>query len=391
MSFFARPNLDNTQFKQLKGGEPLTLSGQTQIATITGLTLTDGSGNNIPITASGASNNFDVLTYCNGSISLKTPTASGGTGIYNGASPTTCSVGGLSAGTSVYGSGITTILECIIAPTINPILTSPSVSTVCAVPQTYLYEVGCGFDLCASISFNAGCIDPLYDSGGTQCVGRSCGVSGYTFMFQGSPTSFIPSGALSYTYDSFSATILAGNNNRLTGCVDYCCGAQPYKSDCVTPYCSALSAGFLTSSRDIMGIYPWFWGTFTCAAAAGVGRPNACCIKDIITGGTEGSDYCKVVDYSTGTINTVFNSTSDEYIWFATPNASNTKTCWYIDATNKGTIGGTVSAGGNLFPDPDTSITNMCSCDGRWDGQQYKIYVSNFQTSVTESMELRNS
>ena len=45
MPFFARPNLTDEQFKQLKGdNEILTLSGQTRIATTSGLTLSDGAG-----------------------------------------------------------------------------------------------------------------------------------------------------------------------------------------------------------------------------------------------------------------------------------------------------------------------------------------------------------
>ena len=92
MGFFARPRLSNEQFVQ-HADDVLTLTGQTQIATATGLTLTDGSGNNIPVTASGASADFDVLTYCQGVISLKPSAASGGTNIYDCASPSTCTVG----------------------------------------------------------------------------------------------------------------------------------------------------------------------------------------------------------------------------------------------------------------------------------------------------------
>ena len=54
MTFFARPNLDDIQFKQLTGST-LTLSGQTRIIETNGLTLSDGAGSNIVITAKNAS------------------------------------------------------------------------------------------------------------------------------------------------------------------------------------------------------------------------------------------------------------------------------------------------------------------------------------------------
>jgi hypothetical protein len=54
MGFFARPNIDNIQFKQL-AGTTLTLSGTTQIATSGGLELIDvATSTYIPIKISVA-------------------------------------------------------------------------------------------------------------------------------------------------------------------------------------------------------------------------------------------------------------------------------------------------------------------------------------------------
>jgi len=113
----------------------------------------------------------------------------------------------------------------------------------------------------------------------------------------------------------------------------------------------------------------------------------------LVTSGT------KVVDVSNSTLPIKFCSTADDYIWFATPDASITKTFWYVDASNKGSIGGAVTPGGNLFPDPQSpsvSVTTVC-----WNNQPYKVYVSNYQTSTQcvlgsnpnfcYIMELRNS
>jgi len=80
MTFFARPNLGNIEFKQLSG-TTLTLNGQTQIATVSGLTLSDGTGNNVIVTASGATSGSTgkVLTFDGNVIKLMTSSLSGDT------------------------------------------------------------------------------------------------------------------------------------------------------------------------------------------------------------------------------------------------------------------------------------------------------------------------
>lgn len=381
MAFFARPNLDNTQFKQLDGGEPLTLSGQTQIATTSGLTLIGDGGTYIPIIATGASNNF-VLTYDNTqeAIILKEATASGGTGIYDGASPTTCTVGGLTSGSEIYNDSLVDIIQCMVSPTLYPSLTNPSVSLSIS-PSTTTYEVGTVINLTGIGDFNAGSISPQYSPTTSSC--RSNGTNCYSYTAFGLPYTCIINDT-SNNYD-FGSHEIPPNSSTISAKVYYKDGVQPYDSS-GNVYDSPLSSGITpTVSRTISGIYPWYWGIESSGgAAAGVNRPTACEVKDVITGGTAN----KEVESSTNTISTTFNSTSDDYIWFATPVGSTTKTCWYVDALNNNQIGGTVSSGGNLFPDPDnmTDIDTVC-----WSGQEYKIYISNYQTAGTTEMQLRNS
>ena len=126
MGFFARPNLDNIQFKQLSG-TTLTLSGQTKILNLNGLSIANGSGNTIIINAKGAVDG-NVMTYNAGTneISLSLPSSGASTGIYICASPTTCTVGGLPAGSPISGCTIAKILEKILVPTINPTVTPPA-------------------------------------------------------------------------------------------------------------------------------------------------------------------------------------------------------------------------------------------------------------------------
>jgi len=124
MTFFSRPSLDNLQFKQ-EVGDVLELNGQTQIKSPTGLTLTNGVGTDVIITATGATNGY-VMTYNNGLISLKESV--GGSGAYSGASPTTCSVGGLTCGSAILNCSISNILERILVPDL------PLVSSLCVNP-----------------------------------------------------------------------------------------------------------------------------------------------------------------------------------------------------------------------------------------------------------------
>ena len=129
MGFFARPNLEDITFKQLTGST-LTLSGTTHIATVSGLTLSDSGGGNVVITAKGAGPLTDgyVLTYndARNQIELQLSAGSGGTQIYNGTSPTTCTVGGLTSGSTISGKTISCIIQDIVVPALNPAYTPPS-------------------------------------------------------------------------------------------------------------------------------------------------------------------------------------------------------------------------------------------------------------------------
>ena len=370
MGFFARPNLENLQFKQLEGSV-LTLSGQTQIATTTGLTLATGTtGGGIIITASGASNNFDVLTYCNGVISLQTPTASGGSGIYDCSSPTTCAVGGLSADTAIYGSGITTILECILVPTLDPTLTNPSISSFTISPTTLLYEVGAVSNVTGTTVFNAGCICPQYTAL-SDC--RSNGVTGYCYSNFGVceyNTCSLPTGI-----HSFGANTIGLGNNTISSSIHYCDGVQP-KDSSGDDYNSPLSSGYTSSSsKTISGIYPWFWGTGTTAPDVSTSGCTQCLID---------SYTCKCVACSTGTIIVSNFGVTGKYIWFATPYASSSKTCWQgaNNPSNNGVIPGA------LFP----AITswNVISPESCWGSTSYKIYVSGYATDISYGMTFYN-
>jgi hypothetical protein len=193
MGFFARPDLSDISFKQLPDSL-LTLSGQTRIATTSGLTLTNGIGGFVPIIATGNTAG-SVLTYRGGRISLE-GSATSGESRYYCASPTTCTVGGLLSGSNITGCTITSILECILVPPI-PLSTSLSVinyysggSTSASIRQFGDVSFGClGWcvvkntnDICGIIisTDGTGIYDTALLSGGTINVSTG-GTIGYTF------------------------------------------------------------------------------------------------------------------------------------------------------------------------------------------------------------------
>lgn len=197
MPFFARPNLDDVQFKQLSG-TTLTLSGQTRIVTWSGFTITDGYGGNVIVTARGATGSTsdgNVLTYRGGIISLEGSSTSGESRYYC-ASPTTCTVGGLLAGSTISGCTIAGILESILVPSI-PLSTSLSVvnyysggSTSASIRQFGDISYGClGWCVCKKtnpisgivISTNGtGAYDTTLLSGSTINISTG-GTIGYSF------------------------------------------------------------------------------------------------------------------------------------------------------------------------------------------------------------------
>jgi len=400
MAFFARPNLDDTQFKQLEGSL-LSLSGQTQIATPTGLTLATGTTNSggVIITASGASSatNNHVLTYdsTDNVIKLKVSSVSGGTGVYDGASPTTCTVGGLCAGTNIFNTGFTEILQRILVPNIAPLTANTSVSFA-ITPSTLLYEVGTVIDVTGSTSFNAGCINPLYSSGGSVCVGRSCGASGYSYNIYGNPATIFTLSSFPSNSCVFPSHSVTAGNNTLSAVVCYSGGTQPYYSDCCTTYGSALPAGTQTSSpKTICGTFPWFYGSTSSAPILTGGTSEysgttGTCAQCLITGAT---GTC--VGTSTGSIVVDNYSVIGKYIWFAIPSgATNTKTVW--DGGNSLSNCGTIP--GDLFQ--AECVKYIYSPNDLWGTPTspncnipipYKFYVSNYPTSIDYTMTYKNS
>jgi hypothetical protein len=303
-------------------------------------------------------------------------TSTGGT-IYNLASPSNVEVGGMPAGTVLTGRTSNQILEEILVDTFEPTFVAPSVTLTENVANTQ--EVGSTINITYTATFDRG---EIILTGNTQ-NDRSGAPNTYTFTGISADTFNTTSNSQQLVLSNY--VIQLGANNESVQ-VDYDAGPQPLDSN-GDPFGSPLPAGNVSDAAPaITGIYPYFFGNVASGgAAAGDNRPdpsNATSAQTLIDTAT------KVVAASTGTITVTHNSTSDDYIYFATPATSTTKTIWFVNALNNGSIGGAVNPGGNLYPSPVTDSVD--SPTALWAGVNYKIYVSNFQSAIA-SVEYRNS
>lgn len=370
-SFFARPNLSDEQFKQLNG-TTLTLSGQTRIANVSGFSISDGS-TYIPIIVTGGTYN-DVLTYRNGQIVLAESTASGGTGVYTCASPTTCTVGGLPAGCAIYGCSVVDILQSILVPTVPPAVVAPFHSAFSVSPSTSIYEIGTCISLCITSCFSRGSIIPQYCG---ACCFRSGLASAYNYVDFGVPT--VVSSIACCNCHALSTYQINTPTNTISGSITYSSGATPAYNSSGGIFAAVLTSGITTPTRSctITGIYPWFWGYSTAAPTI-----NQALIDSISTCG------CKCVGSSNGSINVDNFNVTGKYIWFAIPSTSTIKTSWQgaNNPSNNGFIPGA------LFPAGIACTVNSPSCDAPscWTAQSYSFYVSSYATSINYGMAFNN-
>lgn len=154
--------------------------------------------------------------------------------------------------------------------------------------------------------------------------------------------------------------------------------SQNWRGEAINTQATPFNSG----NFNVSSIYPVFYGKVA-SGGAGAGQNRPVANQALINSGT------KLVIQSNGTVTLSFNTTSDDYMWFAIPETSTSKTIWFVNALNTGNIGGAVFAGGNLFPDPE--VVSVDSPTVLWNGINYKIYIANYQSAVSLPMELRNS
>jgi hypothetical protein len=127
------------------------------------------------------------------------------------------------------------------------------------------------------------------------------------------------------------------------------------------------------ATKTLTAIYPYFRGKVT-----GGARPTR--DQALI------NSWTKVVASSTGTITIDYESWATDWLWFAIPATSTSKTVWYQNALNNGTIW----SPSDLFDAPE--LADIDSPTVLWNWISYKIYVSTYQTAVTgDPLQMRNS
>jgi hypothetical protein len=277
----------------------------------------------------------------------------GGTGnqMYTGATPSNVTVGGLAAGSTLTGNTLSKLLERILIQYLAPVF-----STFSITGQATTIEVGTALSGSKTFTWST--------TNGTNIATNTIAVRDVT------ANTLIASGLANDGTEAINIGTIT-NTSPMT---------RSWRAEGTQQNNPAGNSTFNSSNFTVTSLYPYFYGKVASGGvAAGLNRPSA--TAQLVTGGT------KVVASSTGTITVSFASTSDDYIWFAIPSLSTSKTVWYIDALNTGSIGGSVSPGGNLFPaESVVSVTTVL-----WAGVNYKVYISNYQTAVNVAMELRNS
>jgi hypothetical protein len=352
------------------------------------------AGNNISISGGIiSSEGGDILTNPNTGISVLDTTIDT---IYNTALDPAlvmpAAVGGIPATTTVASLSslnFVQIFNDILFPTQNPTYTIPVISLSSTVTSTR--EIGQTFSpvitlagtkndaglfsqLIIKKSINGGTASTLTTSSiaitSATAIANQFGYTNpnnpnfsYTVLTTDSglviptPTSGNSSSTVSYSGLGDYAAGLAKKNNK--GFDDV---RTPLVRNTAAP--QAASTNFAPTSRTITGYYPYFYGKASTQKSA----------ADIVSIIQSGIGFEKVMENAAGSLSMTFDATG-EWPWFVTYSTYATKTTWFENALNNGSIGGVT----DLFAAPTT--LSVVSSDGYWT-TTFKIYPSNKVTTL---------
>lgn len=245
------------------------------------------------------------------------------TTVYNSNSPSTCTVGGINAGTVLTGQTLEYLLQEILAPYIDPTFSA----------------------------FNVG-ITPQPLEVGTSLSGNK------TFTWSTTTSANVASNSIGICRvgGSLLASGLANDGTELLN-VGTLSNSSPTTWTWQITGCSTQDDSF---SRNVSkcSVYPYFWGVETCGS-----RPAV--TNNLVTGGT------KVVSAVGSSVGITFNSSS-QWTWFAMPSSCASRTKWFQGAApNCGNI-----ADSPTDKYPDECIISISSGDGCWSSVNYKVYMS---------------
>lgn len=254
---------------------------------------------------------------------------------YSSNSPSTCTVGGITVGTTLTGKTMECLMQDMLAPYIEPTFSS------FAVNITSPMEVGTALGGTKTFTWSTSTSGNVASNSIEICeVGG--GILG---------TGLANDGAEALDIGTISTNSPATYTWQIKGC----------------------STNDTPISRNVSkcSIYPIYYGIVSCAS-----RPA-------VDNGFVNSGNKSVVQ-STSTVTVDFNSVG-QWTWVATPATSTTKTCWYVTALNNGDMGN----GGDKYPDVCT--LDITSGDGCWSAVSYKVYMSGFAASDADPIQFRNS
>lgn len=285
-----------------------------------------------------------TLTPTSTGITISSTGGGGGSSIYTGATPSTVIVGGINPGYQLTGKTSNQILEQMLV-----VYQIPAFIALSITGQASPIEVGIGLS----------------------------GIK--TFTWSTSNSANVQPNSIAIRNVNTNTLIASGlaNDGSEAVSIGTITNTSPISQSWRGEGTNTHAGSFQSSNFTVTSLYPYFYGKVSSGGApAGGNRPSA--TNALVTGGT------KVVASSSGSIVINFNTTSNDYMWFAHPASVATKTTWVLTSLNNGSIGGGVSPGGNLFPDPNTiSVTTVL-----WVGISYKVYIANYQSTANTNMTI---
>jgi len=370
-------NSDWVVFSGGTGGSIDITDGTTTVAGASDLNLDD---ENFVVTAGTPSTVAEVNTAYNTSIDPATSVAINVNDLNN-----------LTAADFV-GLSTTEVLNKLLFPTLQPSY-APGPATSLVNSQTATVEIGSQVTSNLSLSLiknNSGGLDTGTPATITSSVGGSLTLSGPTTTPEqnlqdqfGYANANNPNEKDTYTVTEV-VTMPASGSINYTSSISWLQGNQLKDStgvDSGTP----IAAGTGNPTNSVSGIYPYFWGLIPVASLTQV---YATAIQEVVTE-IQNGNATKVVEGSGNNISVPFNATAGvNFMFFATPATSTTKTVWFENALNTGAIAGTDFADPNrkLFSSPSTqAITTVL-----WSNVNYKVYVA-LKSSDATTIQLKNN
>ena len=370
------------------------ISGTDGTSGSSGISGTDGTSGS---SGSSGINGIDGGMYFAPNTGLMYyPGTSSGETIYNTLLDPTltvpATVGGIVIGTTVAsltGKTLVGIIDDLLFPTQLPTYTIPTLG-LNNISNTY--EAGRVLTFSLTISgikndaaaFTNLSITRSYNGGGATTLGSTASPTVTSATNIGNQYGYAdpnnPNYNYAYSYSDSSVTIpspasTSASSIVYNGTSSYGAGLAKKNNkgvdDSRTPAVRSTGAPQLGSSslapsnQTISGWFPYFYGISASSLTP----------AQVVTIIQSGSGFSKVVATGSGTLSMVFNATG-QWPWFAIYSPFTTKTTWFENALNQGSIGGAT----DLFSAPTTSSVN--SFDGYWSGINFKIYVAQKVTTI---------